>query len=98
MSTTELQGADTTQSPYDLTAAACAAAVEKVLTKQLNMDTTQTKGLMTTKEVAKYLSISERMVHYLKSSGKIGVIRIGGAIRYTKESIDAFLHAQMKNN
>lgn len=47
------------------------------------------KGLLTTKEAAKYLSISTRTLRELRKKGAIKAVRLGAQYRFRPETLDA---------
>lgn len=50
--------------------------------------------LLTTKDVAKQLAVSERTVRDLYAAGKLAAYRVGngrGVLRFSQESIDTYL-------
>ena len=47
--------------------------------------------LMTRPEVARYMSVSERTIWALTTSGALKHIRIGRAVRYRRADVDRFL-------
>ena len=49
------------------------------------------KEVMTVREVARYLRLSEAKVYRMARSGEIPVIRIGRAWRFKRELVDAWL-------
>ena len=55
-----------------------------------------TEQLLTTKDVAKALSLSSRTVHRLNSSGLIiKPLRISGSVRYSQSELMAWIQAGM---
>ena len=49
-------------------------------------------GLLTAREAAGLLRISDESVYRLCRSGKLGAIRIGGLWRIPREAVDLILH------
>lgn len=47
------------------------------------------KGLLTTKEAAKYLSISTKTLLWLREKGAIKAVRLGAQYRFRPETLDA---------
>lgn len=47
------------------------------------------KGLLTTKEAARYLSISTRTLRELRKKGAIKAVRLGAQYRFRPETLDA---------
>lgn len=47
------------------------------------------KGLLTTKEAAKYLSVSTRTLRELRKKGAIKAVRLGAQYRFRPETLDA---------
>jgi predicted DNA-binding transcriptional regulator AlpA len=57
-----------------------------------------TETLLSTRAVAKILSLSPRTVHRLNSSGLIiKPLRISGSVRYVKSELMAWIEAGMPN-
>lgn len=52
-------------------------------------------GLMTSREAAEFLRISERKLWSLAQAGDIACVRIGRAVRYTRDALNAFISQQM---
>lgn len=52
------------------------------------------KGVLSTEEAAAYLSISKRTLFRLTRAGDLAHVRIGRALRYRPEDLDAFLKAR----
>ena len=46
---------------------------------------------MTTKDVAKLLRLSPQTVAKLEKAGEIGSVRFGGCLRFSEESVAAFI-------
>lgn len=51
----------------------------------------QHEPLMTTREVMMYLRISRTKLWRLMQSGELEAYRVGGELRFRRESIDAYL-------
>lgn len=49
------------------------------------------KGLLTTKEAARYLSISTRTLRELRKKGTIKAVRLGAQYRFRPETLDALI-------
>lgn len=47
------------------------------------------KGLLTTKEAAKYLSVSTRTLRELRKRGAIKAVKLGAQYRFRPETLDA---------
>lgn len=47
------------------------------------------KGLLKTKEAAKYLSVSTRTLRELRKKGAIKAVRLGAQYRFRPETLDA---------
>lgn len=57
-----------------------------------------TEKLLSTRTVAKILSLSPRTVHRLNSSGLIiKPLRISGSVRYSQSELNAWIQAGMPN-
>lgn len=53
--------------------------------------------IMTIREVSTYLKITEKTAYRLTAEGKIPSFKIGGAWRFRKQEIDAWIDEQMKD-
>jgi excisionase family DNA binding protein len=53
--------------------------------------TIETPRLMTVKEAAKYLCISERKLWSMTQAGEIPAVRLGRAVRYDLNDLDSFI-------
>lgn len=51
----------------------------------------QTKNLITTKEAASYLCISERKLWSLSKDGKLPTVRFDRVVRYDQNDLDDFI-------
>lgn len=56
------------------------------------------KEIMDLKDVAKYLSFSQKKLYNLVKDGKIPYARIGGQYRFVKEEIDAWLRSEVRES
>ena len=54
-------------------------------------NTIETTRLMTVKEAAKYLCISERKLWSMTQAGEIPCVRLGRAVRYDLNDLDSFI-------
>jgi len=54
------------------------------------------KGLLTTKEAARYLSISTRTLRELRKKGIIKAVRLGAQYRFRPETLDALIQKYEK--
>jgi excisionase family DNA binding protein len=52
--------------------------------------------LLNAKEAAEFLAISERKLWELTNRGELAATRIGRVVRYTVESLEAFVEANTK--
>ena len=52
--------------------------------------------LMKIKQAAEYLCISERKLWDLQKSGRIPAVRIGRAVRFDRDDLDAFIAGAKK--
>ena len=50
--------------------------------------------LLTAKQAARALAISDRKLWSLTAGGEIPVVRIGRAVRYTPQALDGFIAAR----
>jgi len=53
--------------------------------------------IMTIKEVSAYLKITEKTAYRLTAEGKIPGFKVGGAWRFRKQEIDAWIDERMKD-
>ena len=53
--------------------------------------TIETNRLLSTKDAAKYLCISERKLWDMSNTGEIPVVRLGRAVRYDINDLDGFI-------
>ncbi len=53
--------------------------------------------IMTIKEVSAYLKITEKTAYRLTAEGKIPGFKVGGAWRFRKQEIDAWIDERMSN-
>lgn len=58
-----------------------------------SMDT----DIMTIKEVASYLKITEKTAYRLTADGEIPGFKVGGAWRFRKQEIDAWIDERLKS-
>ncbi len=54
------------------------------------------KGLLKTKEAARYLSISTRTLRELRKKGTIKAVRLGAQYRFRPETLDALIQKYEK--
>ncbi len=54
--------------------------------------------LITEKEAARLLGLCERTVWKLRNDKKIRCVKIGAAVRYTREEITRFIESQMSES
>ena len=52
--------------------------------------------IMTIKEVARYLKMTEKTIYSLAQRGKIPAVKIGGAWRFKKSLIDKWIEKNSK--
>lgn len=57
----------------------------------MTAENTQTARLLTAKQSAAYLAISERKLWEMSKSNIIPVVRLGRAVRYDRRDLDAFI-------
>jgi excisionase family DNA binding protein len=53
--------------------------------------------ILTIKEVSAYLKITEKTAYRLTAEGKIPGFKVGGAWRFRKQEIDAWIDERMKD-
>jgi excisionase family DNA binding protein len=56
-----------------------------------------TKNIMTMREVADFLRLTEKTAYRLASEGKIPGFKVGGSWRFRKEEIDTWIEDKIKN-
>ncbi|TCP60650.1 AlpA family transcriptional regulator [Rhodovulum bhavnagarense] len=54
--------------------------------------------ILTIKEVSAYLKITEKTAYRLTAEGKIPGFKVGGAWRFRKQEIDAWIDERMKDS
>ena len=54
--------------------------------------------IFTVKEISTYLKITEKTAYRLPAEGKIPGFKVGGAWRYRKQEIDAWIDEQMRDS
>ena len=54
--------------------------------------------IFTVKEISTYLKITEKTAYRLTAEGKIPGFKVGGAWRYRKQEIDAWIDEQMRDS
>ena len=54
--------------------------------------------IMTIKEVAEYLKLTEKTAYRLAAEGKIPGFKVGGSWRFRQKEIDAWIKQQMTNS
>ncbi len=52
-----------------------------------------TTGLLTARQVAEQLAVSQRFVYDLAARGELPVVRIGGAVRFEQADVDTYRKA-----
>ena len=52
--------------------------------------------IMTIKEVAEYLKLTEKTAYRLAAEGKVPGFKVGGSWRFTRREIDAWIAKQLK--
>lgn len=57
----------------------------------MTAENTQTARLLTAKQSATYLAISERKLWSISKSGDIPTVRLGRCVRYDKADLDEFI-------
>lgn len=53
--------------------------------------------ILTIKEVSAYLKITEKTAYRLTAEGKIPGFKVGGAWRFRKQEIDAWIEERMRD-
>lgn len=54
----------------------------------------ESEGILTIKEVADYLKVTERTIYRLSQAKKIPSFKVGGMWRYLRKDIDAWIAKQ----
>ena len=57
-----------------------------------------TDQILTLKEVADYLKLTEKTAYRLVAEGKLPGFKVGGAWRFKREDLEAWIEAQKNNN
>lgn len=59
--------------------------------------TTSDGEILTIKQIAEYLKVTERTIYKLAAAKKIPAFKVGGTWRFRKVDIDGWIAAQSKN-
>jgi len=51
---------------------------------------------LSTADAVEYMAVSERTLRRLKDRGEIKTVSVGGCVRYTRKSLDAYLRREEK--
>jgi excisionase family DNA binding protein len=51
-------------------------------------------AIMTKKEVAEFLKISERQIDYLRQAGKLACVKFGRSVRFRQEDVEDSVQRQ----
>ncbi|MBB1435722.1 helix-turn-helix domain-containing protein [Pseudoalteromonas sp. SG43-6] len=54
--------------------------------------------ILTLQEVAEYLKLTEKTAYRLAAEGKLPGFKVGGAWRFKREDLEAWIEAQKNNN
>lgn len=54
--------------------------------------------IMTIKEIASYLKITQKTAYRLTADGEIPGFKVGGAWRFRKQEIDAWINHRLKSS
>lgn len=54
--------------------------------------------LITEKEAARLLGVSDRTIWQLRKDGRLRGVKIGAAVRYARSELDRFISEQMSQN
>ncbi|WP_068545913.1 methylation-associated defense system helix-turn-helix domain-containing protein MAD1 [Thalassotalea crassostreae] len=57
-----------------------------------------TDQIQTLQEVAEYLKLTEKTAYRLVAEGKLPGFKVGGAWRFKREDLEAWIEAQKNNN
>jgi excisionase family DNA binding protein len=57
-----------------------------------------TDQILTLKEVADYLKLTEKTAYRLVAEGKLPGFKVGGAWRFKREDLEAWIETQKNNN
>lgn len=64
----------------------------------ISMSTSTSEGeILTIKEVADYLKVTERTIYRLAAAKRIPAFKVGGMWRFRKADIDSWIAAQFQN-
>lgn len=55
------------------------------------------EDILTIKEVAQYLKVTERTLYRLAQEGKIPAFKVGGSWRFRREDLDHWICEQTRN-
>ncbi len=55
------------------------------------------EGILTVKQVASYLKVTERTIYRLATTKKIPAFKVGGAWRFSRADIDSWIRRQSKD-
>ena len=58
---------------------------------------TSESGILTIKEVAEYLKVTERTIYRLAAAKKIPAFKVGGSWRFSRADIDRWISAQSES-
>ena len=64
--------------------------------EQIPHDFVQTQRLLTIDEAANYLTSTRRHLRRLYADGRLRVVHVGRAVRFTVSDLDAFISANSK--
>lgn len=64
----------------------------------MSTTTQELSRLITEKQTAQLLGVCERTVWKLRNDKKIRCVKIGAAVRYTREEISRFIESQMNES
>lgn len=67
------------------------------MTKSMSTDTGD-GGILTIKEVAIYLKVTERTIYRLAAAKKVPAFKIGGSWRFSRPDIDSWIRQQSMEN
>ena len=67
---------------------------KRIFFPRLRMQT----DILTIKEVSAYLKITKKTAYRLTAEGKIPGFKVGGAWRFRKQEIDAWIGERLKNS
>ncbi len=69
-----------------------------ILSSGLMIGEAMTDEILTLKEVANYLKLTEKTAYRLAADGKLPGFKVGGSWRFKREDVSAWIEEQKPNN